>query len=486
MGAGLVTGLTLTLSGVPAHADFQTDFLAAVNEYRATGTTCPGVTGTGAPLEPNILLNAAATMFAEALVEGKATPEDSLRFTRETGYVHWRVTGGMVQTRLREPTGSFVARTHVGEETTCRNLLAPDLSEIGVATFIGADATTFVFIAARPFRRDRLATYRQEFVDHINAMREAGATCFGVAMPPQPPVLPSPDLNKAAQAHSDDMASAESNPPDPLIGQDGSNTEQRFEATGCDGRNLTETVMPNATDPERTLLSMTGPYGIATPEQCHAILATAPHLGIGLAQPAERAASEAGRGPWLTITTAQLDERCAARAEAAVTSETATVEFDPDTDYRITNAGLQMPLVLSAQSTKREVTEGRQNAAFLDTPSLDRAQRWRLSATSESEGSKAPAYTLTSGYRGKGLNLTATTGENPFSLTKAADQDASEFARASQHWSFDPVAGMPDTYMITNSGRKGIYLAATPGGHLTFTETGFGNVLAYWRVVPDS
>ncbi|GAA4333280.1 hypothetical protein GCM10023149_39950 [Mucilaginibacter gynuensis] len=54
--------------------------------------------------------------------------------------------------------------------------------------------------------QDSNSSFKQEFLDRINRVRQAGCKCGTQYMPPAPPLVWNEQLEKAAEGHAEDMA----------------------------------------------------------------------------------------------------------------------------------------------------------------------------------------------------------------------------------------------------------------------------------------
>jgi uncharacterized protein YkwD len=249
--------LVLTLLAL-APLTAAADIVSSINKVRAQG--CPGRRGGEAPLRQNRQLDAVARQLARGI--------DLRRAEKEANY--HAVSSASVEIS-GVPDGGDIERI-VGRQF-CSASTEPDFREIG--TFRRG---TDVWIAlAKPFTpplvRDAAATSRR-VLELTNDARAHARRCGDTMFPAVPPLTLNESLERAALAHSQDMAGH--NYMD-HTGRDGSSPADRITQTGYKWRLVGENLASGMMTPDEAVAGW-----LQSPHHC-ANLMTARFAEMGLA-----------------------------------------------------------------------------------------------------------------------------------------------------------------------------------------------------------
>jgi uncharacterized protein YkwD len=256
--------LALTLTPLAASADV----LSSVNKVRAQG--CPGGRGGQASLRENSHLDAVAKQLAGGM--------DLRRAEQKAGY--HAVTSASVQISGVPDNGDI---DRILGRQFCSAATEPAFREIGLYRH----GPTVWIALAQPFTppqtRDAAAISRRVLA-LTNEARSHARRCGGASFPAAPPLALNAALERAALAHSQDMAAH--NYMD-HTGRDGSSPADRITRAGYKWRMVGENLAIGVMTPEEAVAGW-----LQSPHHCENLM-TAGFTAMGVAF-AVNAASDAG------------------------------------------------------------------------------------------------------------------------------------------------------------------------------------------------
>lgn len=188
---------------------------------------------------------------------------------REAGYRSVRAHG-IRMTGHR----SFASIKGVLATAHCDTLIDAQWSEVGISGSLG----NVSIVLAKPFVRKipDVAQVASQILTLVNSARERGATCGSLAMPSVPALLLSTTLTSVAQAHADDMATANYYAHE---SKNGDTPSRRMQRAGYRATTTGENIAAGQQSAEEVVSSW-----LESPGHCKNILNSAfTELGVGVA-----------------------------------------------------------------------------------------------------------------------------------------------------------------------------------------------------------
>jgi uncharacterized protein YkwD len=212
-----------------ARADAE--LVDALNAARARG--CGGKPGLERPFAAEPRLASAAQLLAQSVQAGDALQRSDYRATK------W----ALVSVSGASGSGAVAEQVVKG---SCGHLLDAGLSELGVYRRVNQVWIVFAAPFAPPAAADA-AIVSERVLVLVNAARAQARECGSERLPAAGPLRLSATLNRAALAHSGDMAAKGFFSHD---GSDGSSVMVRASRVGYAGRAVGENIASGQTTPE--------------------------------------------------------------------------------------------------------------------------------------------------------------------------------------------------------------------------------------------
>lgn len=230
MSAARAAALAFALAAAaPAHADAE--LVGALNAARGRG--CDGNPGLARPFAENARLAAAAKLLSQRVQPGDAMQRAGYRATR------WALVS------LGGTSSASGIAGHVAK-SFCKHLLEPGFAEVGIHRQM--DQTWIVLAAPfAPPPAEAVPAVRQRVLELVNAARGQARDCGGKPFAAAGPLRANATLDRAADAHSHDMAGKGFFSHD---GSDGSTVLVRSTRVGYAGRAVGENIASGQTTPE--------------------------------------------------------------------------------------------------------------------------------------------------------------------------------------------------------------------------------------------
>ena len=224
------------------------DIATAINTVRAHG--CPGSTGPAARLRESARLDE----IARRLASGEGLHEAS----RRAGY---RAVSSTSLRVTNVPSDRDLERI-VGRQF-CSQIAARELQDLG-AYRRGSEVWLVIAAPFAPPPAIERGEIARRVLNLTNAARARPQRCGSTLFPPAPPLSLSPTLERAAVAHSEDMAAH-----DYLdhAGRDGSSPSERLTRTGYHWRIVGENIASGVMTPEEAVAGW-----LASPHHCENLM----------------------------------------------------------------------------------------------------------------------------------------------------------------------------------------------------------------------
>ena len=245
-----------------AHASDATDLVDRINAYRAAPAECDGRLSPALPP-----LNANAALASVRLGPGRLLQQDLAR----AGYRSLQAAAvGLAGVRAPADAMALLQARH------CATLRDPAVADIGVS----ATGDGWSIILARenvlaPLPAQDASV--RAILAATNRARATARTCGTQPFPAAPPLAANPALDRAAQAHSDEMAALRYFS---HAGKDGSTVGERAKRAGYAWQRIGENIASGMRTPDEAVAGW-----VASPGHCANLMnAGFTEMGSGFAQ----------------------------------------------------------------------------------------------------------------------------------------------------------------------------------------------------------